>query len=234
MMRCSKFVLGVVALVTVSVTAALAAPVPGVYRSIDLAGTLFTGRASQSWIAPANAANGNGDVYNSESWNGALGTQWAMQCGHQTAPQLVQDNRFAGTGTVQYTNAFHNGNFYFVSGPWCSSALCTGALNLTIEVVTVQYVSFIPYAAVVNINTSGVFAGGQCNLTFAIANGVGQGDTDGGPFPPPGLYPALLDLNCNPTRAFGSWGDVITITAKIDCPTAVKSSSWGQLKTQYR
>jgi len=234
MMRCSKFVLGVVALVAVFAMAASAAPVPGVYRSVDLGGSLYTGRASQSWPLAANGANGNGDVYNSQSWNGSLGTQWVMSCGLQTAPQLVQDNRVAGTGTVMYTNAFHGGNFSFVNGPWCTSALCTGTLGTTIEVVTVQYVSNIPYAAVVNINTSGVFSGGQCNLTFAIANGVGQGDTDGGPFPPPGTYPALLDTGCNPTRTFGSWGDVITITMRIDCPTPVKSSSWGQLKTSYR
>ena len=232
MNRCSNMLLSAVALVAVSATAAFAAPVPGTYRSVDLGGALYTGHASQSWAAPSNAANGVTDVYNAQSFNGALGTQWAISCGIQNAPQAVQDNRIAGTGTVVYTNAFLGGNFYFNNGPWCSSAVCTGTINQTIEIVTVQYVSNIPAASVVNINTSGTFSGGQCNLTFAIANGVGLGDTDGGAKPV--TYPDFLDPNCNPTRVYGSWGDVITVTARIDCPTPTRSSTWGAIKSQYR
>lgn len=233
MNRCFKIVLGVSALVAMTASISFAAAVPGIYRSIDLGGALNQGRASQSWSAPANAAHGNGDVYNAQSWNGAsLGTQWGISCGVQSSPQLVQDNRVAGTGTVVFTNAFLGGSFFFNNGPWCSSASCTGTINQTVEAVTVQYVSGVPYASVANINTSGVFTGGQCNLTFAIANGVGQGDTDGGV--KPATYPAFLDASCAPSRIYGSWGDVITITARIDCPTAARQSTWGQLKSQYR
>ncbi len=233
MHRCFKLTLAVSALAGMLAAVASAAPVPGTYRSTDLGGSLLTGRASQSWSAPLNAAHGLGDVYNAESWSGAsLGTQWAIQCGQQGAPQLVQDNRVAGTGTVVYTNSFLGGGFYMNNGPWCNTATCTGTINQTVEIVTVQYVSNVPVASVVNINTSGIFSGGSCNLTFAIANGVGQGDTDGGPKPPG--YPDFLDSSCNPTRVYGSWGDVITITARIDCPTPVHQSTWGALKSQYR
>ncbi len=211
---------------------AFANPVVGTYRSTDLGGALFTGHASQSWTAAANAANGVGDVYHALSWNGALGTQWGLSCGVQGAPQLVQDNRVAGTGTVVYTNSFGGGRFYFNNGPWCTSAQCAGNISQTVEVVTVQYVSNIPAASVININTSGVFDNSNCNLTFAIGNGVGLGDTDGGP--KPATYPDFLDTSCNPTRTFGSWGDIITITARVDCPVPVKQSTWGALKATYR
>ena len=233
MFRGYKLILAGMTLTALSAVAALAAPVPGTYRSTDLGGALFTGHASQSWNLPSNAAHGVGDVYNSESWDGALlGTQWSFTCGQQGAPQLVQDNRVAGTGTVVYTNSFLGGTFSFTNGPWCNTASCSGVSNQTLEIVTVQYVSNVPVASVVNISTSGVFTDTQCNLTFVISNGVGEGDTDGGP--KPATYPAFLDPTCAPTRVYGSWGDVITITARIDCPTPAKQSTWGAIKSQYR
>ncbi len=231
MIRGFKSVLACAALLAVAATA-FANPVVGTYRSTDLGGALFTGHASQSWTAAANASNGVGDVYNALSWNGALGTQWGLSCGIQGAPQLVQDNRVAGTGTVVYTNSFAGGRFYFNNGPWCSSAQCAGNISQTVEVVTVQYVSNIPAASVININTSGTFDNSNCNLTFAIGNGIGLGDTDGGP--KPATYPDFLDTACNGTRTFGSWGDIITITARVDCPVPVRQSTWGALKAAYR
>lgn len=230
MNRCFQVITAALALTAVVSTAAIAAPVAGTYRSTDLGGALFTGRASQSWVAPANAAGGAGDVYNAESWDGALlGTQWAIQCGLQGGPQGVQDNRVSGTGTVVYTNVFNGGTFYFNPGPW---GFGTGTIANTVEIVTVQYVSNVPMAAVVNINTNGQFDNSNCLLTFAIANGFGQGDTDGGP--KPATYPAFLDPACAPTRLFGSWGDVITIVARIDCPVPARSTTWGGLKSLYR
>ena len=238
MNRCFKVMLGALALTALSASLAAAAPnqpVIGTYRSTDLGGTLLTGRASQSWSAPANAAHGLGDVYHAQSWNGAaLGTQWDFTCGTQNAPQTVFDTRVAGTGAVFFSNTFVGGTYNFSNGPWCASANCPGVSNQTIEQVTVQYVGNVPQASVVNINTSGHFDNSNCNLTFAIANGFGQGDTDGGVFPA-GQYPTLLAPGtCAPTRTFGSWGDVITITARIDCPVATSKPTWGQLKQSYR
>lgn len=232
MNRCFKAILATTAFAVVA-TSAFANPVVGTYRSLDLGGALLTGHASQSWALAANGANGVNDVYNALSWNGSsLGTQWGISCGVQGAPQLVQDNRVSGTGTVVYTNAFAGGRFYFNNGPWCTSAQCAGNINQTIEIVTVQYVAGIPAAAVVNVNTSGTFDNSNCNLTFAIGNGVGLGDTDSGP--KPATYPDFLDTSCNPTRTFGSWGDIITITARIDCPVPTRQSTWGALKATYR
>lgn len=209
--------------------AAFAAPVAGTYTSTDLGGSLLTGRGSQSWAAPLNANNGVGDVFNSLSWDGAaLGTQWGFSCGLQSAPQGVVDNRVAGTGTVVFTNNFTGGTFYLNPGPWGSG---TGTINATQVIATVQYVSNNPVAAVVNINNSGEFDDSNCALTFSIANAVGLGDTDGGPFP--ANYPALIDPACAPTRTNGSWGNVITITMRIDCPVSTTPKTWGSLKSLY-
>jgi len=209
---------------------ALAAPVAGTYTSTDLGGSLLKGRGSQSWIAPLNANNGLGDIYNSLSWDGAtLGTQWGFSCGQATAAQGVVDNRIAGTGTVVFTNNFVGGTFYLNPGPWGSG---TGVINNTQLIVTVQYVAFTPAAAVANVNTSGHFDNSNCQLTFAIGNAVGGGDTDGGPFP--ANYPALLDPACGGTRIYGSWGDVLTITMRIDCPVSATGKTWGSIKGMYR
>jgi hypothetical protein len=210
--------------------AAFAAPVAGTYTSTDLGGSLLTGRGSQSWVAPLNANNGVGDVYNSLSWDGLLlGTQWGFSCGIQPNAQGVVDNRVAGTGTVVFTNNFVGGTFYLNPGPWGSG---TGTINNTQVVATVQYVSFQPVAAVVNINNSGQFDNSNCILRFSIANAIGRGDTDGGPFP--ANYPALIDPACAATRSNGSWGDVITITMRIDCPVPTTPKTWGSLKSLYR
>lgn len=209
---------------------AFAAPVAGTYTSTDLGGSLQKGRGSQSWAAALNANNGLGDVYNSLSWDGTtLGAQWGFQCGLEPSTQGVVDNRVAGTGTVVFTNNFVGGTFYLNPGPWGSG---TGTMNTTQEIVTVQYVSYTPVAAVANVNTSGQFDHSNCLLTFAIANAVGGGDTDGGPFP--ANYPALLDPSCAATRVYGSWGDVFTITMRIDCPVPAIQKTWGELKSQYR
>jgi hypothetical protein len=221
------------ALATTLVSSAFAGPNPGLYDSVDLGGSLLTGRASQSWALPANGNQGLFDVYNALSWDSALlGTQWGIQCGVQPAVQGVQDNRVAGNGNVIYTNTFQGGTFYLNNGPWCTGGPCTGSINTTHEVVTVRYVNNVPVRSVVNIDTDGTFVGGQCVLRFVIANGVGRGDTDGGPKPP--TYPDFLDPACAPSRIFGSWGDVITISMQIDCPTPNRNSTWGALKSRYR
>jgi hypothetical protein len=230
-MNLRRILLSAAALLALPATVALAAPNAGIYTSTDLGGALLLGRASQSWAAPLNANQGLNDVFNSQSWDGAtLGSQWAFQCGVQPVAQTRVDNRDAnGTGTVVFTNNFQGGTFYLNPGPWGDGA---GTINATTEVVTVVYVNFLPQASVININTTGQFNNSNCTLTFAIANGNGGGDTDSFPFP--ANYPALLDPNCGPTRVNGSWGDVRTITMRIDCPVPATPASWGLLKSIYR
>jgi hypothetical protein len=218
-------------LVSLAATAQ-AAPISGIYSSVDLGGSLLLGRASQSWLAALNANQGLGDVFNSQSWDGStLGTQWGFSCGVQAGTQTIQDNRVAGTGTVVFTNVFQGGVFYLNPGPWGSGTGTLGPAPTT-NIVTVQYVAGTPVAAVANINSSGKFDGSDCRLTFTIANANGLGDTDALPFP--AGFPALLDTGCSPTRQFGSWGEVRTITLGINCPVSIEDSPWGGVKSLFR
>lgn len=219
--------------------AASAAPVPGTYTSTDLGGQLLTGRAS-TWRSGINS--GLPHVLHAQSWNGAaLGTQWDISCPIEPANFLVQDNRVGGVGTIVYTSTFSGGTFTFYAGawPWGDG---TGTLGTTTLITTVQYIlvggESTPVAAVVNGNTSGYFSNG-CELTFAIANGTGVGETtslDPG-IQKPADYPTFLDGTCGPAPAnqqFGTWGNVISITMRIDCIVPAQPATWGTLKATYR
>ncbi len=228
--------LGVFALLLPSL--ALAVPVPGTYTSTDLGGNLLTGRAS-TWRSGINS--GLPHVLHAESWDGsALGNQWEVSCPTENAAFLVQDNRVGGVGTIVYTSTFTGGTFTFLPGawPWGDGS---GTLGTTTLITTVQYVLIsgvsTPVAAVVNGNTSGQFTDG-CYLTFAIGNGSGVGETtsENLAVTKPADYPTFLDGSCGPAPAnqqFGSWGTVITITMRIDCPVPTKPSTWGRIKATY-
>ncbi|OGF13761.1 MAG: hypothetical protein A2W00_01135 [Candidatus Eisenbacteria bacterium RBG_16_71_46] len=218
---------------------AFAAPVNGTYTSTDLGGQLLTGRAS-TWRSGINS--GLPHVLHAQSWTGTtLGTQWEISCPKEPVNFVVQDNRVGGVGTIVYTSTFNGGTFTFFPGgwPWGDG---TGTLGTTTLITTVQYILIggvsTPVAAVVNGNTSGLFVGG-CNLTFAIANGVGVGETTSlnPAIMKPADYPTFLDGSCGPAPAnaqFGSWGTVITITMNIDCATPTHESTWGRVKQLYR
>lgn len=215
---------------------ATAAPVNGIYRSVDFgAGNLLlTGRAS-TWRSGVNS--GLPHVLHIESWNGtALGTQWAISCPTENTQFTVQDFRVGGTGIVRYTSVFQGGTFTFLAGgwPWGSG---TGTLGTTNLVTDVQYYSGVPVGSVVNGNTSGTFSDG-CALTFAIANGAGIGETSSlYPMTKPADYPTFLNGSCGlapPTAQFGSWGTVTNITLGIHCPTPTAPTTWGKIRTIYR
>lgn len=214
-----------------------ASPTPGLYFSTDLGGAILMGRGSQSWVAPLNANDGQGDVFNSQSWNGTtLGTQWELKCGVSPSPQTVVDNRIAGTGTIVFTTDFAGGTFWFSKfGPWGDGVNdWVGIINNTQNIVTVQYVNNVPVAARANINTSGYFTNStsNCALTFAISNAVGVSDTDAAAFPSD--YPALMESDCNPTRLYGSWANVKDIAMQIDCVVPTLITTWSSIKTFHR
>lgn len=233
MIRRDTFAL-TLAVLALSAVSAFAAPVNGTYTSTDLGGQLLTGRAS---VNRTGVNSGLPHVLHAQSWDpgsSSLGTQWSFDCAVETAPFGVVDNRNgAGTGTVVYTSVFNGGTFTFYAGgwPWGDG---TGTLGQTTIISTVQFVNNIPVASVINGNTSGMFVGG-CNLTFAIANGNGVGET---PYASkPADYPVFLDGSCAPASAaqqFGTWGTVITMTMNIDCATDSHKSTWGAIKTLYR
>ncbi|NOT33917.1 MAG: hypothetical protein HOP12_07080 [Candidatus Eisenbacteria bacterium] len=245
-MRIKATMIAVATALMLSALPALAAmPTPGIYFSTDLGGQVLLGRGSQSWIAPLNVNRGLGDVFNAQSWTpegapdvsieGLLGTQWIFQCGVQLAPQGQVDNRDAnGNGTVIFTNVFTGGIFFLSkNGPWGDGINdLTGQIFTTTAIATVVYVNSIPIQSRLNLDTYGQFDGSSCVLRFAIANGVGLGDTDLLAFPPE--YPPLMDTDCAPTRVNGSWGDIKDITLQIECPVPTRSGTWGSVKTRYR
>jgi hypothetical protein len=236
MKKMLRTLLGAAVLALLAAGSALAAqPLPGTYHSTDLGGAVLLGRGTQSWDAPLNASQGLLDVFNSMSWNGAvLGTQWTFSCGVQNGAQTVQDNRVAGTGSVVFTNIFNGGVFWLSkNGPWGDGVNdLTGTVDVTQSIVTLIYVNGVPVQARLNIDSSGMFEGGVCALRFVVANGIGGGDTDLLPKPPG--YPDFQDTNCNPSRVFGSWGDISQVSMLIDCPVPVRQSTWGVIKTLYR
>ena len=213
-----------------------ASPIPGLYRSVDLGGTVLLGRASQSWAQPLNAQNGIADVFNAQSWNGSvLGTQWLFRCGIQPAAEIVQDYRDgSGTGAVIFTSTFTGGAYWLSRfGPWGDGVNdLTGTIGATHEIVTVTYVTGFPVESRVNMDANGMFDGSSCLLRFVISNGVGGGDTD--LLPKPAGYPDFLDPACAPSRLYGSWGDVMDISMYIDCPVDAHRSTWGRVKQIYR
>lgn len=238
-MRKASLACGIILVLTGLAAAALAAPVTGVYTSTDLGGQLLTGRAS-TWRSGINS--GLPHVLHAQSWDGTtLGTQWTFDCAIENLPFTVVDNRVGGVGTVVYTSTFQGGTFTFFPGGWPwgdgSGTLATSTLITTVQHVLIGGIS-TPVAAVVNGNSSGVFSDG-CNLTFVIANGVGVGETTSlnPAITKPADYPAFLDGTCGPAPAnaqFGSWGNVITITMQLDCPTGARPETWGRMKTLYR
>jgi hypothetical protein len=213
-------------------------PTPGVYHSSpDPASSFPEGRGSQSNELPGDGANGVGDVFNSQSWDGAnLGDQWRFSCGIAPAAHGVVNNVDAsGTGTITYTNTFVGGTFFLSKdGPWGDGVNdWTGTLNTTSSTVLVQLVNWQFMGSVGNVSTSGQFDVAGCYLTFEINNLVGLGDTDLTP-PFPANYPALLDPSCDPTRVNGSWGDVVDLILRIDCAVQNEQSTWGGVKAIYR
>lgn len=224
-------------LLAVTSPAFAAAPTPGTYDSIDIGGAVLMGRASHSWALANNASNGNGDVFNYQSWNGVtLGSQWVMSCGLSTTNQTVVNNlNGVGTGTIVYTTNYSGGAFFLSkTGPWGDGINdLTGVLLSTSTTLTVQYVAFVPTQRRGDFNTSGYFNGSNCELTFAVTNLFGGGDTQyNGALP--ANFPLFLDPNCGATRTDGNWTSVKDITMRIDCVVPTEVSTWSAVKAQYR
>ncbi len=218
---------------------AFAAPNAGTYQTTDLGGQLLTGRASSH---RTGINSGLPHVLHSQSWNGStLGTQWELRCAVENAAFGIQDNRVNGTGTIVYSSTYTGGQFelYNTGGAWGDgvAALGTTSIISTVQFVNINNVS-TPVASVVNANTSGDFGGG-CVLTFAIANGVGVGETTSldVSIQKPADYPTFLAANCGlalPNEQFGTWGTMITGTLRIDCSVDATTSTWGAVKNIYR
>lgn len=148
------------------------------------------------------------------------------------SPWTTADNRDSlGTGTVVVSMNYTGGTYWLSkNGPWGDGVNdWTGTLRTTSRSITYQYVNYVLITGREDIQSSGVFDGINCALTFAIANGVYRGTTG----ILPANYPALLDPDCSSTRTAGTWGDVKDLTLLIDCVVPAQITSWGNLKAIY-
>jgi len=218
---------------------------PGTYTTTDLGGRLLTGRAS-TWRPGINSGLPN--VLHAQSWNGStLGAQWELRCPVENSAIGVVDNRVGGVGTVVYTSTFTGGQLeLFSTGEAWGDGVAD--LGTTIVISTVQFINIAnvstPVASVLNASTSGQFGqptlcGRHCVLTFVVSNGVGVGETTSLDLSitRPATYPDFLDASCLAApggQQFGTWGNTLTTTMRIDCTTSTTAATWGKVKSQYR
>lgn len=214
-------------------------PLDGVYDSVDLGGLVWTGRYTEGWDAGGNATSA-GTTINAESWDGStLGTQWRYWCGTETADATIMTdfvNPTTGNGNRTYMKTFVGGYIWLNgSGPWANGDPdYFGVIDQYAEFETVQYVNWVPVAAVTNVQAIAHFDEypNQC-MTFYIGNGTRMASTEVGESILPD-YPELLDTDCNATRTEGACWDFTSVTLTITgCETDARDTSWGSIKSIY-
>jgi hypothetical protein len=234
--------LSLVGVVGLLATAAFAAaPLPGSYQSTDLGGTISTGRYTEGWDTGGGGILHTGSTTNCGSWNGtALGTEWRYTCGTATGPAmlLIDNVNSSGNGNRTYVVNFAGGTLWLSgSGPWANGdAYYAGHFDTYTEYETVQYVNWVPVAAVTNVQNTAHFDDYPLTcMSFSIANGTRVGTTDLGGVKPAN-YPDFLDAACGATRTLGAWWNMTSVTISINagCTVPVQSSTWGALKSLYR
>lgn len=215
------------------------APLDGTYDSVDLGGPVYTGRYTEGWDAGGGAVLG-GTTLNAESWDGsALGTQWRYWCGTEINDgSLLTDyvDPATGNGNRTYMKNFVGGYIWLSgSGPWANGDPdYYGVIDYYTEFETIQYVNWVPVAAVTNVQANAHFEDypSQC-MTFYIGNGTRMATTEIGESILPD-YPDLLDPDCNATRTEGACWDFTSVTLTITgCATDAEEASWGSIKSMY-
>ncbi len=226
----------------VAASAALAgAPLPGDYKTTDQGGVVSLGRYTEGWAA-GGAALEPGTTLNALSWDGvALGTQWYYRCATTaaTAAVLVDNVDASGNGNRTYMKQFVGGTIWLSgTGPWANGdAGYPGVIDSYTEFETVQYSSFVPVAAVTNVQATAHFDAypDDC-MAFQVSNGVEVGSTALGGMKPAD-YPDFLSAGtCTPDAPEGAWWNFLTMTLSISsgCATPAHPSTWGGVKAMYR
>ncbi len=228
------------ALFALPATASFAGPpLNGNYQSVDLGGSVYTGRYTEGWDAGGGPVLG-GTTLNAESWDGAtLATQWRYWCGTELSNGVLlvdNVNPATGNGNRTYMKTFTGGYIWLSgSGPWANGDPdYYGTIDSYTEFETIAYSNWGPIAAVSNVQALAHFDDypEQC-MTFYIGNGTRMASTEVGD-PVPANYPDLLDTNCNPTRTEGAFWNFSSVTLSISgCEVATEESSWGEIKMIY-
>ncbi len=214
----------------------MAQPNPGVYKSMDIGGTMLPGRYSESWTAPLGRLT-PGNTTNNLSWDGsALGTEWGMSCAEIFgAPVLLFSNVVGGNGFEIWQSTYIGGTCQLeASGPWGGAgAPFVAPYDNYQETVTITYLGGNISSVTSNINFEATFIGYNDCMSLQIANGLEMGNTDSGPLATD--YPGFLDPFCAATRTLGSWGDSsdFTLTINGECTVATHEKTWGGIKAMY-
>lgn len=241
MRHLATLLLLVVAVGVLAASAFAAAPLPGSYQSTDLGGPISTGRYTEGWDAGGGGALHTGATMNCSSWNGtALGTEWRYTCGTATGPAALIFSTMDGNGNGNrtYLVNYAGGTLWLSgTGPWANGdAQYAGHFDSYAEYETIQYVNWVPVAAVTNVQNTAHFDDYPLTcMSFSISNGTRVGTTDLGGVKPAN-YPDFLDLDCDPTRTLGAWWNMTALTISINsgCVVPVQHSTWGSLKSLYR
>ncbi len=238
MRRSAPLVLSVILILGLAQAAAAGPPLPGIYKSTDLGGTILLGRGSESW--PATGSGGQiGNTQHGASWDGStLGTQWEVICpAISSPPQAIADTRDAnGNGEVTY-KTYYAGGQVILNGPgeaWDGGdASYTATISTYVDITTYTFDNWQPVGSVTSVNVQATVDGYPNCIEFAIGNSVGLGTTDYFAFP--ANYPCLLDPNtCGCDRDRGGWGDVTAITMVLSgCEVPVEETTWGSIKARY-
>jgi hypothetical protein len=216
-------------------------PLDGVYKSVDVGGTIGTGRYTESWEAGGGPLM-PGTTLNAESWDGAsLALEWRYWCATlAVAPTLLFDtvNPVTGNGNRSYMKQF-NGGYIWLSGtgPWANGDPdYPGTIDTYMEIETIQYVNWVPVHAISNVQATAHFDNyPETCLNFAVANGVEVGSTNDGETKP-GDYPDFLEeLTCDPVLTLGAWWDMKDLSLAITgCSVPTEEMNWGAIKAHYK
>lgn len=217
------------------------APVPGVYKSTDIGGTMLPGRYSESWTA-ANGHLALGNTTNTLSWDGfTLGTEWSMSCAEiSQAPVLLQDTVDGNGNGIKQWQVVYSGGVCVLDGggPWAGGdASYTAPYTSYTEIKTFHYSNFALIAVIGTAQLQAEFNGYQDCLTLSISNRAQHGDTDTAAFPGAAVYPGFLDPgSCAATRTLGSWGeaDEFTLVISGTCTVPTENASWSRIKSMYQ
>lgn len=213
-------------------------PLNGDYDSQDIGGPLYVGRYTEAWDAGGGAIQA-GTTLNAESWDGSmLGTQWRYWCATEagSAVLLVNNVNSSGNGNRTYMKTFDGGYIWLSgTGPWANGDPdYFGVIDSYTEFETITYTSWVPIAAVTNVQAVAHFNDyPQLCMSFYIGNGTRVATTEIGE----SLladYPDLLDPGCNATRTYGADWDFTSVTLSIvDCAVGTEEATWGAIKQLY-
>lgn len=219
--------------------ASAGAPIPGVYKSTDIGGTMQPGRYSESWTV----ANGHltlGNTTNKYSWDGfTLGAEWWMYCAQiSQAPLLLQDTVDTNGNGIRQYQVVYTGGLCVLSGtgPWGGGdPSYTAPYTSYSEIKTFHYTNNVITAVIGTAQLQAEVLVYEDCMTLSIANHSQDGDTDSAALP--ANYPGFLNPNtCTATRTLGSWGeaDEFTLVITGTCTVPVEESTWSRIKDMYK